>query len=141
MQRTFRTFLRLFLGLFLLAAGIGKGLDISGYADVIVSYDAELPMWANWAAAIAITAFETALGAWILSGWRLAPGALLSSALHTAYFIFLAITLLRGVDVPNCGCFGVFFPRPLEPFTLVEDAVLVALSLGLYLLARKRVHD
>ena len=75
--------------------------------------------------AILIVAIEIVLGLWILFGWRIERGALLSILLNAGYFIFLSITLLRGVYVPNCGCFGVFLARPLEPTTLFEDLILI----------------
>lgn len=133
-------FLRIFLGLFLLAAGVGKALDLPGYVDVIGTYEMGLPVWARWLIAIAIIIVEGELALWILSGWRTSVAALLALALHTGYFALLTITLLRGIDVPNCGCFGVFLARPLRPVTLLEDLALVAFSWGLYMLARGGLH-
>jgi hypothetical protein len=40
---------------------------------------------------------------------------------------------VRGLDLTNCGCFGLFFPQPLRWYTPLEDVVLVALC---YLLGR-----
>ena len=50
----------------------------------------------------------------------------------------LVPALACGLDLPNCGCFGVFWPQRLTPWMLLEDGVLLALSLLLYLGARGR---
>ena len=46
--------------------------------------------------------------------------------MNTTYAIWMTIALLRGLDLPNCGCFGVFFPQPLTWQSPLEDLVLVA---------------
>lgn len=135
-QQSLYWFLRIVLGLFFLVAGIGKAVGVPGFVDVIRTYRTGLALSGRWAAAIAITVIETALGLWILSGRRTAAGALFSFFLNIGYFALMAVTLLRGIRVPNCGCFGVFLARPLAPGTLLEDLVLCAFSWGLYLLAK-----
>ena len=54
-------------------------------------------------------------------------GVLLSAAV---------ITLWRGLALANCGCFGVFLARPLTRQTVLEDVVM----LGLSLLVRWQAH-
>ena len=44
-------------------------------------------------------------------------------------------TTLRGMAVPHCGCFGVFWSRPLSWLTVSEDLVFVLCSWALYRLA------
>jgi hypothetical protein len=103
---------------------------------VIDSYRPGVGPALEWTIAVGLTGVEAALALWLLSGWRLASAAATCAALHTFYLIVLGVTLLRGIEVPNCGCFGVFLARPLEPATLLEDLVLIALSAGLFVLAR-----
>lgn len=43
---------------------------------------------------------------------------------------------LGGIAIDNCGCFGVYFARPLTPYTLVEDLVLLGLPGALWLQVR-----
>ncbi len=109
-----------------------------GFVVVIDTYQMGLSPDLEWIAALAVTAVEFVLGAWLLSGWRTAIAASASALLQGFYFLVLSITLARGVDVPNCGCFGVFFARPLRIGTLVEDLVLVALLVGLAALSLQR---
>jgi hypothetical protein len=131
-RRGIQLVLRGALGAFLLAAAAGKALDVRGYVDIVKTYQLGLPDAVVWPAAVGVIAAEACLGLWILSGLRVRTAALASVALHACYFCLLGLTLLRGVEVPNCGCFGVFLARPLEPSTLLEDLVLVALSWVLF---------
>lgn len=101
-------FLRVLIGIILLSTGVGKAADVPGFVSVIRTYETGLIYNARWVVAILIVVIEIALGLSILFGWRIKRGALLSVLLNAGYFIFLSITLLRGVYVPNCGCFGVF---------------------------------
>lgn len=130
--------LRIFFGVFLLLAGIGKVLDIPGYIAVINTYQLGVPEWGLRPSATGIIVIEIGLGAWILIGWRLASAAVFSAALHAGYLVVLASALWRGLNITNCGCFGVFLARPLGWDTLAEDLVLIALSCVLYRLALSR---
>jgi hypothetical protein len=58
--------------------------------------------------------------------------------MHALYALWSAVSVLRGLKLPNCGCFGVFLARPLGWSTAVEDLVLVGASLGLWILVRRR---
>ena len=51
--------------------------------------------------------------------------ALAATALHICFTLLATLTLLRGIDVPNCGCFGVFWARPLTFITVAEDVFMV----------------
>ena len=81
-----------------------------------------------------MTAFEIFLGCWLLSNKRIDLAAPVSMALHSAFIAWSVLALLRGLNLPNCGCFGVFLARPLTWATPVEDAVIVAVSFAIYAL-------
>ena len=130
-------FLRLIFAALLLATGLAKLLDFPGFAAVVATYRV-LPEVLTTPAAVLLTATELALGAWLLTGRRLPEAALATVALHLGYLAWLALALARGLDIPNCGCFGAYLPRPLSPATLAEDALITALALALYLAARPR---
>ncbi|MFN3201463.1 MAG: MauE/DoxX family redox-associated membrane protein [Bradymonadia bacterium] len=127
--------LQAFIGLILLATALGKSLDIPGFADVVGTYQV-LPEWSWMLVAVGMTGFEWVLGAWLLSGRKLTQAALVSAALHTAFFGWASLALYRGLELSNCGCFGVFLARPLTTATLWEDGFMVGFSLALALLAR-----
>jgi hypothetical protein len=128
--------LRLVIGFILLATAAGKLLDLGGFAQILGTYEA-FPEWALMLLAVAVPLAELALALWLFSGRRLAGAAAAALALHAFYGVWAAASLLRGLRLPNCGCFGVFLPRPLGWRTVIEDLVLVALSAWLFVLARR----
>lgn len=125
-------FLRIFLGILITGAGVGKLLDVRGFLSVIETYQFHLPLLLMWIIAIGVIIFEIALGLWILFGKNLKTGAILSILMHAGYFILSSITLLRGIELQNCGCFGVFFARPLEWYSPLEDLALILVSYYLF---------
>ncbi len=130
-----RVFLRFAIAAILLATAVGKLADVSGFASVLATYQA-FPEWALIPVAVAVPIAELLLAAWLFSGRRLAAAGLTSAGMHLVYAGWAAVTLARGIDVPNCGCFGVFLGRPLSYGTVLEDAGLVGASLVLALLSR-----
>jgi hypothetical protein len=129
--------LRVFLGLVLFATAAGKLLDVRGFASVLGSYEA-FPDEALLPLAVAVPLVELALALWLFSASRLIAAARAAVALHAVYAVWAAATLTRGLRLPNCGCFGVFLPRPLTWRTVLEDLVMVGLSAWLLVLARSR---
>lgn len=128
--------LRALIALVLLVTGIAKLLDMPGFQAIVATYQvvpAALLAPSAWAVALG----ELGLAAWLASGRRLRRAALASAALHGLYLAWAATALARGVPIANCGCFGVFWARPLSATTLLEDAAMIALSL---LLARRAVR-
>lgn len=125
------TGIRWFFVLLLAASSIGKLADMPGFYAVIKSYvllpEPLIPISA-WALAI----FELALAIWLAIGKGIHVAALSVIALHFVYLIWLAIALARGLDSPNCGCFGIYLARPLTWFTLLEDLILLALAIVLW---------
>jgi Methylamine utilisation protein MauE len=129
-------FFRLFIGGILLASALGKSLDLPGFVDVLITYQA-IPALLLWPTALLITGVEWLLGVWVLSGWRLVRGALLSLALYAGYAIWMTLSLVRGLNLANCGCYGRFFPQPLRWYSPLEDLILVGMCYALWKSARK----
>ncbi|MGH8523230.1 MAG: MauE/DoxX family redox-associated membrane protein [Gammaproteobacteria bacterium] len=128
---------RYFLGLLFLATGLGKLLDNRGFAQVLASYRFELPDTLLLPLALAISLTEFGIGRNILLGRSLSQNILATVYFHLAYAILAVTTLLRGLSLTNCGCFGVFLARPLRWTTVAEDLVLAAISLVCWLLLRR----
>jgi uncharacterized membrane protein YphA (DoxX/SURF4 family) len=126
MPTALRWFLQLFVGIILFASALGKSLDLPGFVEVLRTYQA-FPDALLWPLALVVTGFEFALGAWLLSGWRLRTGALVALGLNAGYAVWMAVSLARGLELANCGCFGVFFPQPLRWYSPLEDLVLVGM--------------
>ncbi len=127
---------RLLIGGVLLASALGKSLDLNGFVDVLVTYRL-FPPWSLWPVALMIVGLEWILAAWILSGWKLSMGAFLAMILNGLYAVGLIVTLFRGLDLPNCGCYGVFFPQPLRWYSPLEDLMLVGICYALRFGAQK----
>lgn len=110
------------------ATGIGKLLDLPGFAAVLGEYRL-LPAALHWPAAVGMTALELgiALGL-MLRRWR-RRAALAAAALAAVNGAVLVLTLWRGLALGNCGCFGVFLARPLRWTSPLEDLALVVLAL------------
>lgn len=131
-----RWFLRLFIGGILLASALGKSLDLPGFVEVLRTYRA-FPDAALWPLALTVTGAEWALSVWLLSGWCLRTAALAALWLNAGYAVWMTVSLLRGLELTNCGCFGVFFQQPLRWYSPFEDLVLVGMCYGLYRTVRR----
>jgi len=137
MTRTYLFWLcRLFVGLIFFASALGKSLDLPGFVDILGTYRL-FPPWILWPLALVITGLEWVLAVWILSGWQLATGALIALILNGFYALGLTVTLLRGIDLSNCGCYGVFFPQPLRWYSPLEDLVLVGMCYAVRVVVKK----
>lgn len=120
--------LRWLLGLLLATTALGKSLDLLGFAAVIGTYEVfPASLWLP--IAITMTAAEWVLAGWLLSGRRPVLACVGAAAMHLVFSGWAAMTLLRGIEVPNCGCFGVFLARPLGWQTVVEDLVVTGVCL------------
>ena len=119
-----RWVLRLLVGGIIFGSALGKSLDFAGFVDILETYQA-FPNAILEILAGTIIIGEFVLGTWILSGYQLGISALLGALMNMVYAIWMTITLLRGLELPNCGCFGVFFPQPLTWHSPLEDLALV----------------
>jgi len=118
---------RWFVGLVLLATGTGKALDIPGFVSVLAAYDL-LPPWGNVLLAHTLPFVELSTGLCVITRVWLRPAAWVAVGLHVMLLGAVLITLWRGLAIANCGCFGVFLARPLGIQTVVEDTVLLGMS-------------
>jgi uncharacterized membrane protein YphA (DoxX/SURF4 family) len=123
--------LRIGLGVLILGTGVGKALDLTGFVRVMETYSL-LPAALLLPLAVTLTASEVILGVWLLSGRQPALAALTAITVNLGYAVLLTVTLARGLDLRNCGCFGVFLARPLRWFSPLEDLVIAGLSWLLY---------
>ncbi len=123
--------------LLLAASSVGKFADMTGFYPIVASYQvvpAALIPFAAWK----LVVLEMGLAIWLASRRHLPLAAVALIALHVVYFVWLMAALLRGLDIPNCGCFGVYFARPLTLFTLIEDLLLLLMASALWW--RVRAH-
>ena len=127
--------LQILIGGLIFGSAVGKALDLPGFIEVLKTYEAFPPSMIG-PLGLGITGGEFFLGIWILSGWRLPMSAMVGACMNSVYALWITITLLRGLELANCGCFGVYFPQPLTWFSPIEDVVLVALCILLAYVAQ-----
>jgi hypothetical protein len=133
MQRT----VRYLIAFVLLTAGGAKLADLPGFAAVLHSYRF-FPYQLIWPVAVAVVATELLLALWLIWGRFPLAAAQASIALHGTYTGWTLYMLLRNKPILNCGCFGSLLARPLSWMTIVEDLVMVALSVILYTICRRK---
>lgn len=134
----FSRLLRIFFICLLAASSLAKLADMPGFYAVIRSYQLLALDWVA-AAGWLLVAVELLLAVWLCTGKGLVWSTGVLVGLHVVYFVWLSIALLRGLNIPNCGCFGVYFPRPLTPYTLLEDVALLTVAGLMWVKAGKKL--
>ena len=120
---------RVVLGLLVLLMAIAQATDVAGFADVLRGYHVG-PADAAWLLAITFVVAEASAGVLLL----VAParlriwGAALALGVAVAWSILALQAFVRGLSVPNCGCFGVHLGQPLRWWIFVEDVEFIALG-------------
>lgn len=132
--------LKFFFGILLIATGIGKLLDNRGFAEIILTYHFGIPHSLALVLGLSVSLFELVLGIFTLQEKSQARNAALIILMHTGYVFLATVTNLRGLNLPNCGCFGVFWGRPMTWATVVEDVILVGLSILFYVVTKKKLN-
>jgi len=120
--------LRIWFSLLLFASAIGKLLDNRGFAEALATYQFPIPDAALLPVGLLASLVELALALGISFGFRPWWMAIANLALQLNFLTVALVTNLRGLDVPNCGCFGVFLARPMTWQTVIEDGVIVLLA-------------
>ncbi|MBI4370891.1 MAG: DoxX family protein [Elusimicrobia bacterium] len=96
---------RLAVGAVLIYAGVSKvSAPAEEFAVVIQAYDVAPKDLAMPLAGL-LPWVELFLGWSLLLGWRTRAAALGAGALFTAFLAALGLAALRGLALPNCGCF------------------------------------
>jgi hypothetical protein len=118
---------RLLLGISFAATALAKLLDIQGFAAVLAQYRLfPGPLLAPLGLGLALAELAVAVG--LARPATLRPAAAGAMLLALVGGLLLLVTLARGIDLANCGCFGVYWPRPLRPWTPIEDLALIGLG-------------
>ena len=122
--------LRFFVGLVLLVTAVGKLLDNRGFSFILIRY---APFPSDWVLglALSISLAELVLAIWLFSGMNRKLACLAALIMHLAYLVWTTAAVERGLEIENCGCFGVFWARPPGWGTVIEDAVMVAVCSAL----------
>lgn len=120
---------RRILALLLLAMAAGQLSNVTGFVDVLQTYEVGGRQVA-WLLAVSAISAEAFSGVGLLrregSARRLAPTVAVAVAL--GWTILGVQAFGRGLVLDNCGCFGVHLAQPLRWWILLEDAELIALA-------------
>lgn len=118
--------LRLILGVVYLGMATGQTISWTAMPGILGAYQVGGPAAMRLLAGVLIAA-ELACGLWFLARPR--------SAALTPVWIYTGVSLIwaglgvqayaRGLDVANCGCFGVYLGQRLSWFVLAQDALLL----------------
>ena len=100
-------------GLFVAAASSKLNAPLDAFSRAILSYELVTPMWAGLAA-IFLPWVELAAGLCVLLGWWGRGGAIVLSAFMVLFTFVKASAVVRGLSIPDCGCFGPLLAR-LDP--------------------------
>ncbi|MGH3645836.1 MAG: MauE/DoxX family redox-associated membrane protein [Micromonosporaceae bacterium] len=130
--------LRIILGAVFLGMAVGQVVSWREMPEILAAYQAApapmlLPL------AVALLVGEAVTGVWFLARPR--------AQSLTPVWVYTAVSLvwaalgvqayLRGLDVANCGCFGVYLTQRLSLFVLAQDALLLGYAA---LLIRSGLH-
>ena len=125
---------RWILGLLLVAMALGQLSDPAGFVDIVETYDLGGRGLA-WLIAGLVFVGEAIGGALLLvpaatdaGRRRQRRGAAVALVVAIGWSILAVQAFARGLDVPNCGCFGVHLGQRLRWWILLEDLEFMALA-------------
>ncbi len=117
---------RLVVGGVLVYAGAGKAAGPSEEFALIISYYQLLPKDMVMTVAAFLPWVEVFLGWALLLGVFRRAAAFGATALFGFFLLALTSVLARGIELPNCGCFGDAMHFTI-PQALLFDSVMLAL--------------
>jgi uncharacterized membrane protein YphA (DoxX/SURF4 family) len=121
---------RVIVGGILAYAGFMKAVGPSAeFAAVIAAYKI-LPAAAVTPMSIALPYVEMWVGLFVLCGFYTRQASIAAILLVGSFSLALLSTLLRGIDLASCGCFGADSLPPR--YTIILDLILLALTIASY---------
>ncbi|MBC7397678.1 MAG: hypothetical protein H7333_09570 [Bdellovibrionales bacterium] len=128
--------LQILIGFVLFITAVGKLLDNRGFATVLNTYQTFNPDY-TLALGLSVSLIELFLAAWLFLGSQAIVTAAFALLMHIAYTLWSFYHVRMGLKIDNCGCFGVFWARPLGMATVYEDLFMTILCSILLLIALK----
>jgi uncharacterized membrane protein YphA (DoxX/SURF4 family) len=123
---------RLALGGVLVFAGFHKTAAPSEEFAVIIEAYGLVSSDAAQSLAVFLPWVELLVGFALLFGWMTQIAAAAGGAMFAGFLLALGSTLARGIELPNCGCFGGGVHMPV-PATMAMDAALLACAAAAFL--------
>ena len=125
------SWMRNFMAGFFLVFSVFKMLDLKGFAESYSTYDIIAKRWLPWGYVYAFT--ELGLGIAYLLNFN----PLLTNAVTFVVMSISIVGVLQSVlnkRKIKCACLGAVFNLPMSTITIVEDALMIAMS-GIMLLS------
>ena len=116
---------RIAIGLVLIVAGLSKLTSPpEEFSVVIQAYDIVSPASALTLAAL-LPWLEVFLGFCLLFGFATKQASIAAGLLLLSFLFALLSTKVRGIELPNCGCFGSSFHSSITEASLMDALLLV----------------
>jgi len=119
-----------FMAGFFLVFSFFKMLDIKAFANSYAMYDIVAKSWKGWGYIYPFT--ELGLGI----AYLLAPGYALTSIITLVIMLVSTIGVLQSVlnkRAIQCACLGAVFNLPMSTVTVIEDCLMVGMSITMLL--------
>ncbi|HEY8388893.1 MAG TPA: heavy metal-associated domain-containing protein [Parasegetibacter sp.] len=114
-----------FMAGFFLVFSFFKLIDLRGFAENYSSYDIIAKRWRGWGYLYAF--IELALGLAFLSGFNPIVTNAVTFVVMTISIIGVLQSVLNKQKI-KCACLGAVFNLPMSTITIIEDALMIAMS-------------
>ncbi len=114
-----------FMAGFFLTFSFFKMLDLSGFANSYMTYDIIAKRWRGWGYLYAF--IELGLGISYLMQWSPLITNSIAFAVMTISIIGVLQSVLNKRKI-QCACLGAVFDLPMSTVTIIEDALMIAMS-------------
>ncbi|MDB5200606.1 MAG: heavy metal transporter [Ferruginibacter sp.] len=122
------SFMNIFMAGFFLTFSFFKMLDLQGFADSYAMYDILAKRIKGWGYVYPFA--ELALGIAYATGFQPLATNMATVILMTISIIGVLQSLFRKQTI-RCACLGAVFNLPMSTITVIEDALMIAMSAGM----------
>ena len=117
-----------FMAGFFLVFSFFKLLNLKGFAESYSSYDIIAKKWLGWGYVYAF--IELALGLSYLLNFNPLPTNAVTFVVMSVSIIGVLQSVLNKRKI-QCACLGAVFNLPMSTITIIEDALMIAMSAGM----------
>jgi copper chaperone CopZ len=130
-QFDFMEWMRHFMAGFFLVFSFFKMLNLKGFAESYVMYDVVARRIPSWAYAYAF--IELMLGIAYLINFKPLVTNIATAIVMTVSIIGVLQTVLNKRKI-QCACLGAVFNLPMSTVTIIEDGLMIAMSIGMLMM-------
>lgn len=124
----FMLFMRIFMSGFFLVFSFFKMLDLRGFADSYAMYDIVAMKFKSWGYIYAF--LELALGIAFATNFEPVITNIFTAVLMSVSLIGVLQSVLNKKKI-QCACLGAVFNLPMSTVTIIEDGLMIAMSLAM----------